>query len=123
MVKTSIFDKINNVSIVDAFKNCFSKKKQWSPVGLDDPEVYASLSHDSHVRWSSPDKIRVCQARATNFQSINNYCLKMWSEVIVARCVNNWVDRTKFVLCSGIPNVLSFLNTELRNTRYKLTSW
>ena len=54
MIKMSIFNKTNDVLIVDAFnQKCLSKKKQRNtsigcPVGPDNPEVYASLLTEHH---------------------------------------------------------------------------
>jgi len=48
--------------------------------------------------------------------------------VILAWRASNWVDGVKFIVCSTIPNVLPFLNTELNNdwwlgnNRYELAS-
>ena len=51
MIKMGIFNKINDVLVVDTFKNIFQRRSREilvGPVGLDSPEVYASLLTERH---------------------------------------------------------------------------
>jgi len=58
-----------------------------------------------------------------NFQPVHDYRIAARNEIIVDAFANSWIDFMKLVVCSTVPDILSFFKAESDSTRFKLGRW